>query len=81
MSATPWLALPGFAEAVQAIISEGRPANDRWLDSEEAADYLGVSRQRIHNLVSQGSLPRHGAKGYGLRFRRADLDAYAEGRR
>lgn len=50
--------------------------DDGWLNSDEAAGYIGTSRAQIHNLVSQGRLPRHGAKGSGLKFRRADLDEY-----
>jgi excisionase family DNA binding protein len=77
-----WLQVPGFREAVEQVLAEaGTPANDGWLGSTEAAAYLGVSRDRIFNLVSQGKLPRHGAKGHKLLFRRADLDAYAEARR
>ena len=79
MSASTWLALPGFAEAVRQAIEQ--PADDGWLDSAQAAEYLGVSRARIHNLVSQGALPRHGEPGYKLLFRPADLDAYADRRR
>jgi predicted DNA-binding transcriptional regulator AlpA len=79
MSASTWLALPGFAEAVRQAIEQ--PADDGWLDSEQAAEYLGVSRARIHNLVSQEALPRHGGKSHKLLFRRVDLDAYVDRRR
>jgi excisionase family DNA binding protein len=74
MSASSWLALPGFREAVEHITE--RPADDGWLSSAEAAEYLGVSRATIHNLVSQRKLPRYGASGHKLLFRSGDLDAY-----
>jgi excisionase family DNA binding protein len=77
LSATNWLQLPGFREAVEQITEV--PANDGWLDSKAAAEYLGISRATIHNLVNQGRLPRHGRKGHKLTFRKADLDGYAEG--
>ena len=64
------------AEAVGALGSR-----DCWLKSQEAAAYLGISVGHLHNLVSRGKLPRQGEKGHGLRFRRADLDAYLAGRR
>jgi excisionase family DNA binding protein len=76
-----WLDLPGFREAVAHVVSDSGNADDGWLDSAQAADYLDVSRARLHNLVSAGRLPRHGPKGHALRFRRAELDAYVEGRR
>jgi excisionase family DNA binding protein len=54
---------------------------DPWLTSKEAAAYLGISEGTIRNLVSSKVLPRHGAPGTRLRFRRSELDAYATGRR
>jgi excisionase family DNA binding protein len=56
-------------------------AREGWLNAQEAADYLGVSRASLHNLVSAGRLPRHGERGTALRFRPSDLDVYAEARR
>jgi excisionase family DNA binding protein len=51
-----------------------------WLDAGAAAEYLGISRATLHNAVSAGRLPRHGGKGERLRFRRSELDDYAESR-
>lgn len=59
---------------------DARPEEDRWLDSAAAAEYLSVSRQRIHDLVCSGDLARIGKKGERLFFRRSSLDAYREGR-
>jgi excisionase family DNA binding protein len=50
---------------------------DPWLTSDEAAEYLGIAVSTVHDLVCDGLLPRHGAKGHRLRFRREDLDSYA----
>ncbi len=57
-------------------------SDDRPMDSKAAAAYLGVSRRRMHDLVNEGRLPRRSdAPGCKLWFTRADLDAYAAGRR
>src|SRR6266571_1421750 len=66
-------------EKVRAALPEREP--NRWLTSQEAAEYLGLAVATIHDLVNDGRLPRHGEKRHRLRFRREDLDAYAEGRR
>jgi len=55
-------------------------ANDLWLTSAESAEYLGLAVSTIHDLVNDGKLPRHGGRKTRLRFRRSELDAYAEGR-
>ena len=74
--------IEGFEETLRRVVREELArAREGWLTSEEAADYLGLSRASLHNLVSSGRLPRHGEKGTTLRFRPSDLDAYAETRR
>lgn len=77
-------ALEAFIEQrVRAAVAEAvgaRPEEDPWLDSKAAADFLGVKRQRIHDLVCADILPRVGEKGERLYFRRSTLDAYREGR-
>lgn len=70
------------ARAVEQKIAEvlaQQSAEDPWYDSGAAAEYLGVSRQRIHDLTHQGLLPRIGEKGERLFFRRSTLDAYRQG--
>jgi excisionase family DNA binding protein len=52
-----------------------------WLTAAEAAEYLGIALGTLHNLVTNGGLPRHGPKGTKLRFRRVELDGYVAGRR
>lgn len=52
----------------------------RWLNSEQAAEYLGCPRGRIHDLVQLRKLePRR--DGRRLLFKRDDLDAYLEASR
>lgn len=76
--------LEAFIEQkVREVVTEAlgsKPEEDPWFNSAAAADYLGVSRQRIHDLVCSGDLPRVGEKGSRLFFRRSTLDAYREGR-
>ena len=45
-----------------------------------AADYLGVSRKRIYDLTSMGSLVPDGRDGRTPLFTRETLDSYARGR-
>jgi hypothetical protein len=66
-------------ERVAAALAKWGDA-DPWLDSAAAAEYIGVTRQRIHDLSSQGLLPRVGEKGQRLYYKRSTLDAYREGR-
>jgi hypothetical protein len=44
MSASSWLLLPGFEEAVANVVENvGRPADDGFLDTHGAAEYLGLT--------------------------------------
>lgn len=65
-----------LAAALDARASE----DDPWLGSKAAADYMGVSVQRIHDLVCAGLLPRYGERGERLYFRRTELDQYMQSR-
>jgi hypothetical protein len=49
------------------------PCTDQWLDSKQAADYLGISVGHLHNL--RGKVPSHKPNGR-RRYRRSELDAY-----
>jgi excisionase family DNA binding protein len=75
----PSEALEEIARRAAELVLEQLEARDEWLDSTAAAEYLGISRGTVHNLVSEGRLPRHGPKGARQRFRRSDLDAYCQG--
>ena len=49
---------------------------DKWYTVEEAAAYLGVTKQTIYNYMKAGLLPYYELKvGRGRRFRRGDLDS------
>jgi excisionase family DNA binding protein len=77
--------IEGFEALLRRVVQEELAAHyggaGGWLDARQAAAYLSVSVSVVHNLVSTGSLPRHGKPGTRLRFRRADLDEYVEARR
>ena len=49
-----------------------------YLKAQQAASYLGVNRQRLYALVSEGRLGKQ-IGGYWL-FTRAELDAYEQER-
>jgi excisionase family DNA binding protein len=53
---------------------------DPWLSSAEAAEYLGIARSTVHDLVSAHKLPRVGGKKTRLVFRQSVLDAYLASR-
>jgi len=53
---------------------------DPWLDSKAAAEYLGLARSTVHDLVCSGALPRHGGRKTKIMLRRSELDAYLDAR-
>lgn len=70
-----------IAERIEARGSRRtEPQDDRWLDSGDAARYLGISRDAIHKLTSGRQLAfSQRIPGAPCFFRRRDLDAYREG--
>ncbi len=79
--------IEGLEAHVEAVVEAAveralaQRADDPWFTSTEAAAYLGLAVATIHDLVNDGKLPRHGERKTRLRFRRSELDAYAEARR
>ena len=53
----------------------------QWLTPAQASEYTGLAEGTLRNAVSDGRIKRHGEPGHALRFRRADLDLFLEGRR
>jgi excisionase family DNA binding protein len=50
---------------------------DRWLDTRQAAEHLGVSVHALHRLTAARSVPfRQDAPGGRCYFRRSELDAW-----
>jgi excisionase family DNA binding protein len=55
---------------------------DQWLDSDDAADYLGLSRNALHKLTSGRSIPfAQDQPGGRLSFQRSELDRWRRGGR
>jgi excisionase family DNA binding protein len=76
-----WLELPGFREAVARVIEEADPpADDGFLDSDGAAEYLGLTRKALYALVERRRIPFHRPAGR-LLFDKAELRAWVEARR
>lgn len=71
-----------IAERVAAILEEraaADPSASPWHTAQEAADYMGCSRQHVYDLTSSRRLPaeKPGGKPRSRpRFHRAVLDAY-----
>jgi excisionase family DNA binding protein len=51
----------------------------RWMTVDQAAEYIGASRQRVYDLRSAGQLGRHG-DGRRALIDRNELDNLIEGR-
>jgi excisionase family DNA binding protein len=64
-----------YTGVVMVIYSPGEHMSDQdYLTADQAADYLGVKRQRVYNLVSEGRLGQR-VDGY-LVFTKPELDEY-----
>jgi excisionase family DNA binding protein len=77
--------IDGLESVIERIVDErlsalATKADDPWLTSEQAAKYLNLARSTIHDLVSEGKLPRHGGRKTRIMLRRSDLDAYVAAR-
>ncbi len=57
-----------------AIAATSEPASDS-LTVKQAASFLGVSTDKVYDLVRDGSI-RHKRMGRVIRFQRADLEEY-----
>ena len=62
-------------QAVQHALDTYRPAQQPWMDTDQAAQYLGVSVSHLYTLCQSGQVP-YGVVGRSRRFRAADLDAW-----
>ena len=63
-----------IAERAAELVLEQAPAqSERWVGTRDAADYLGCSPGRLHNLTSAGRIPHH-REGGRLVFSTRELD-------
>jgi Helix-turn-helix domain len=68
-----------LAPRVAALLREDADA-DQWLDSGQAADYLGMTRNALHKLTSARLVPfEQDGPGCKLHFRRSELDRWRRG--
>jgi excisionase family DNA binding protein len=67
-----------LADAVIARISNGRvDEGDEWLDSRQAAEYLGLHRDTLRRLAAARAIPsEQDGRGCKLFFRQAALDEW-----
>jgi excisionase family DNA binding protein len=75
-------AMRSLADRLAPLIADRLEATqeDRWMNSEQAAEYLGCGRSRVHDLVQLRKLiPSR--DGRSLRFRQSDLDHYLDSSR
>ncbi len=76
----------GLEDHIRSVVEEvvgdalAARADDPWLTSDEAASYLRIARSTLHDLVSEGKLPRAGGRKTKLVFRRSTLDEYLASR-
>jgi predicted DNA-binding transcriptional regulator AlpA len=55
------------------------PGSDEWLDAEQVAEILVISRRTLWNYASLGRLPADGSFGRSPAWKRSTIDRYLEG--
>lgn len=58
------------------LANGGLPA---WMDADEAAAFLRLTRKALYAAVARGQVPAHRLGRRRLRFRRADLERLLAG--
>jgi len=56
------------------------PTKNAFLDTQAAADHLGLKRQTLEAWRCRGGGPRFVKLGRAVRYRQADLDGWIESR-
>lgn len=56
------------------------PTKQTFLDSDQAAKYLGLKRTTLEAWRCRGGGPKFAKLGRAVRYRQADLDAWIESR-
>jgi excisionase family DNA binding protein len=70
-------ALADLLTPLLAARLDARIDASRWLNAEDAADYLACSRDRLYDLVQVGKI-KPSRDGRRLLFRSGELDAYLD---
>ena len=60
------------------VVRQTQPAE--WMDSKQAARYLGKSPDAFEKVVARGEIPRHYLTERNILFSRTELDAWLMGR-
>jgi Helix-turn-helix domain len=74
--------LAEFADRLRPflLVPNTAPAEDGWLDTRHAADYLGMSVGQLHKATAAREIVfAQGAPGGKCWFRRSDLDDWRRG--
>jgi excisionase family DNA binding protein len=62
---------------IERSSAERAEPTETWLDTKQAADYLGVHRDTIRKLAAERAIPTHqDGPGCKLYFRRDELDEW-----
>jgi excisionase family DNA binding protein len=65
------------ARVIEKLAPPDNAADDDWLDTRDASDYLGIHRDSLRRLAAEREIPAEQAgAGCKLFFRRSDLDAW-----
>ena len=76
-------ALEALADLLAPLLAAKQPAlpqADGWIDTKAAGDYLGISRNAIHRMTAERSIPfEQDCAGAKCWFKRSQLDAWRRG--
>jgi excisionase family DNA binding protein len=72
-------ALEALADRLAPLIAARQPtrAEDGWIDTRTAAEYLGLTRTSLHRLTAERAVPfEQDGPGAKCWFKRSELDAW-----
>ena len=64
-----------------SLFGDWRPWEEGWMAVTEAAELLGVSKQRVHQLIVAGRIRAERFRGHALIVERASVEEYGRQRR
>ena len=69
--------LAGLAERLAPFLRTPAASDDGWLNTKQAAEYLGISVHALHRLTAERRIPLHQDRpGARCFFRRSELDEW-----
>lgn len=60
--------------------SDADPVVPRWMGTQEAARYLGITSRTLYRFINDGDLPAY-KMGRVIRLKQTDLDAFVDAHR